>query len=466
MTTATTSTELRSVSPVSGELIETFAPMTADALDATLDAAVAAQRRWRKLHPVARARPMAALAEVLRGRCEELAALLTREMGKPIGEARAEVEKCAVSAEWIAEHGASLLTGESLAAPPAENVVRYQPLGAVLAVMPWNYPLWQVMRAALPALTAGNAVLLKHAPNVTRCALEAEAVFRDAGFPAGLFATLLLQTDDVAPVITDRRVNAVTLTGSVRAGEAVGRLAGGALKKVVLELGGSDPFVVLDDADLEQVVTAAVRARFQNNGQSCIAAKRFIVHAAVAPAFTERFARAVAALRVGDPAAAATQVGPLARADLRDALESQRRRALAAGARTATGRGALSGAGWFFEPTVLTGVAPENPAFLEETFGPLATISIAADDEAAVALADHPDYGLGSSVWTSDPERGAAFADRLDAGMVFVNGIVASDVRLPFGGVKRSGIGRELSAFGIREFVNVQLVSTRPSGGS
>ncbi len=452
-----TATELRSISPVSGELLESFAAMSPAQLDVVLDAAVAAQRSWRQATLAQRAQPMRELAHLLRARVEELAALLTRETGKPVTESRAEVEKCAACADWVAAHAATMLAPETFESTPAHNLARFQPLGCVLAIMPWNYPLWQVMRAALPALMAGNAVVLKHVTNVTGCALAAEQLLADATFPRGLFATLRLETERVAPVITDPRVAGVTLTGSVRAGEAVGRLAGGALKRVVLELGGSDPFVVLDDVSVAPVVRAAVRARFQNNGQSCIAAKRSIVHAGVAQAFTARFVESVAALRVGDPMDPETQVGPMARADLRDAPQGQLERALAEGARAATGRRARAGEGWFFEPTVLTDVDRDSPVFAEETFGPLAAITVAADDGEAIALANRSPFGLGSSVWTSDPDRAGALADRLETGMVFINGIVASDPRLPFGGIKRSGIGRELSAFGIREFVNVQL---------
>ncbi|HUZ86867.1 MAG TPA: NAD-dependent succinate-semialdehyde dehydrogenase, partial [Candidatus Baltobacterales bacterium] len=410
----------------------------------------------------ARAELMRSVAGVLRADKARFASLLTAEMGKPIVEAEAEIEKCAWTATWIADNVARLLADEPVESTATRSYVRFQPLGVVLAVMPWNFPFWQAFRAALPALSAGNVMLLKHSSNVPQSALAIEEVFREAGVPEGVFQTLLVGSGAVDRIIADHRVAAVTLTGSDTAGALVAASAGKALKKAVLELGGSDPFIVLADADLNAAAAVACRARNQNNGQSCIAAKRFIVEEAVADEFEQRFAAAVAALKVGDPMDRGNQVGPLARGDLVDDLERQVGESLRLGARALTGGKRIKGDGYFFEPTVLTNVRPGMPAYHEETFGPVAAVIRVKDAEDALRVANDSEFGLGSSIWTADVARAQKLAERVEAGQVFVNGMVASDARLPFGGVKRSGYGRELSAYGIKEFTNIQTIWVGP----
>jgi succinate-semialdehyde dehydrogenase/glutarate-semialdehyde dehydrogenase len=384
-------------------------------------------------------------------------------MGKPIVEAEAEVEKCAWTATWFAENGERLLAEEPVDSTGTESYVRFQPLGVILAVMPWNFPFWQAFRAGLPALTAGNVMILKHSSNVPQSALAIEEVFREAGVPEGVFQTLLIGSAAVERLIADRRVAGVTLTGSDKAGMLVAESAGKALKKTVLELGGSDPFIVLADADIGAAATVACRARNQNNGQSCIAAKRFIVEESVADEFEQRFVSAVAALKVGNPMDRANQVGPLARADLVDDLERQVAESVRLGARPLTGGKRIQGDGYYFEPTVLVNVRPGMPAYHEETFGPVAAVIRVKDEDEALHVANDTEYGLGSNIWTSDVERGKRLAERVEAGLVFINGMVASDARLPFGGVKRSGYGRELAEYGIKEFVNIQTVWVGPA---
>ncbi|GHH25332.1 aldehyde dehydrogenase family protein [Streptomyces lanatus] len=400
------------------------------------------------------------LVRTLREHKDHLASLAVTEMGKPVAEAEGEIEKSAVTAEYYARQGPGILADERVEVDGAEAWVAYEPAGLVLAVMPWNFPVWQVMRFAIPSLVAGNGVLLKHAPNVTGSALALQDLFVDAGFPEHLVTTLVIADTDVpdatARLIEDDRVAAVTLTGSNRAGAAVGAAAGRAAKKSVLELGGSDAFVVLDDAEIETAAAAAVKARFTNSGQSCVCAKRFIVAASVADAFTAAFVAGAEALRVGDPRDRQTQVGPLARDDLRAAIQRQVEESVAAGALLLTGGKPVPGDGFYYQPTVLAGTGPGMPAFDEETFGPLAAIAVARDDEDAVRLANATAYGLGLSVWTTNPGRGVALARRITSGAAFVNAIVASDPRVPFGGTKRSGHGRELAAAGIREFTNTR----------
>jgi succinate-semialdehyde dehydrogenase/glutarate-semialdehyde dehydrogenase len=449
---------LESRNPATGALVTNCKEHDGREVAQRLTAATTAFPAWRELGFPARAQLLRAAARELRTHRDEYARLVTEEMGKPIAQAEAEIEKCAWGCEYYAEHGERFLAPEVIATDAARSLVRYEPMGAVFAVMPWNFPFWQVCRFAAPALMAGNVGLLKHASNVPRCALALEELFRAAGFPAGVFSTLLVSARAAESVIPHPAIAAVTLTGSEAAGMAVAAAAGQALKKVVLELGGSDPFVVLADADLEAAATTAVEARMVNNGQSCIAAKRFIAVEAVADEFETRFAEKIAALKVGDPMDRTTQVGPLARADLVRDLDNQVKASVAAGAKAVVGGGPLPGRGHYFAPTLLTGVRPGMPVFDQETFGPVAALIRARDEAEAVALANRTSYGLGASLWTRDVARGEAIAARIEAGLVFVNGMVKSDPRLPFGGVKRSGHGRELGALGIREFVNAKTV--------
>lgn len=451
---------ISTVNPATGRVMSTYDTWDAARIEAAVEHAHAAARAWGRVPVAERAARAARLARVLRHRTEQLASSVVAEMGKPVAEAEGEVEKSALTAEYYAERGPGILADESVRVDGAQAWVAYEPVGLVLAVMPWNFPVWQVMRCAIPSLVAGNGILLKHASNVTGSALALQDLFVEAGFPEHLVTALVVADADVpevtARLIEDDRVAAVTLTGSNRAGAAVGAAAGRAAKKSVLELGGSDAFVVLDDADVAAAATAAVRARFTNSGQSCVCAKRFIVSETVADAFTDAFVREVEQLRIGDPRDRSTQVGPLARDDLRAAVARQVEESVAAGARLLTGGKPLPGDGWHFQPTVLADTGPGMPAFDEETFGPLAALAVAQDDEDAVRLANATVYGLGLSVWTADPARGVALARRITSGAAFVNAVVASDPRLPFGGTKRSGHGRELAAAGIREFTHAR----------
>ena len=401
---------------------------------------------------------MREVARLLRTDVAQHALNMTLEMGKPIVQAEAEVEKCALCCDYYADHAESFLAAQPRATDASKSYVRFDPLGPVLAVMPWNFPYWQVFRFAAPALMAGNAAVLKHASNVPRCALAIEKVFAGAGFPEGLFATALIESGSVARLISDPRIAAVTLTGSEPAGIAVAGQAGRDLKKTVLELGGSDPFVVLADADLAAAAKAAADARLVNSGQSCIAAKRFIAVEAVADRFLDLFVDEVRTRRMGDPLARETQVGPQARMDLRDDLHRQVEESVKRGAKRLLGGEIPRGKGAFYPPTVLAGVDKGMPAFDEETFGPVAAVVRAKDEGDAVRLANDSSFGLGASLWTQDRPRAERLAVRIEAGAVFVNGIVKSDPRMPFGGIKRSGYGRELSEYGIREFVNIKSV--------
>ncbi|HYM67006.1 MAG TPA: NAD-dependent succinate-semialdehyde dehydrogenase [Patescibacteria group bacterium] len=454
---------LRSIDPATGRETTSFPELDAAGIESAIARAWSARLPWRDAGLEARVRIIRDVAGVLRADKARYAGLLTVEMGKPIVEAEAEVEKCAWTAAWLADNAARLLAEERIESTASESYVRFQPLGVVLAVMPWNFPFWQAFRAGLPALAAGNVMLLKHASNVPQSALAIEEVFREAGVPEGVFQTLLIGSGAVEGIITDRRVAGVTLTGSEGAGIQVATAAGKVLKKSVLELGGSDPFIVLADADLRAAATVACRARYQNNGQSCIAAKRFIVEESVADEFEKLFAAAVGALKVGNPMDRANQVGPLARADLVDDLERQVVESVKLGARPLTGGKRIKGDGYFFEPTVLAGVKPGMPVYQEETFGPVAAVIRVKNAEDALRVANDSEFGLGASLWTSDTERAKKLAERVEAGLVFVNGMVASDARLPFGGVKKSGYGRELSTYGIKEFVNVQTVWVGPA---
>jgi succinate-semialdehyde dehydrogenase/glutarate-semialdehyde dehydrogenase len=449
---------IASINPATGETLRNFEPLTDSQVDVALARADAARRSYRHTPLSDRVRWLTAAAEILEQEKDRLGRIMTLEMGKPIGAARAEAAKCATACRYYAEHGERLLADEPVDAGGGTSYLKFQPIGPVLAVMPWNFPFWQVFRFAAPALMAGNVGLLKHASNVPQCALAIEDVIRQAGFPADTFQTLLIGSAQVARVIDDPRVKAVSLTGSEPAGAQVAAQAGRQLKKTVLELGGSDPFVVMPSADLDRAVRTAVDARIINNGQSCIAAKRFLVDASVAADFERRFVEAMQALRVGDPMDEATQLGPLATADILDGLADQVDRSVAAGARLLTGGHRLDGPGNFYAPTVLADVPKDSPAYREELFGPVAVLFRTAGINDAIRVANDTDFGLGASVWTNDESEQRKLVDEIEAGMVFVNGMVASDPRLPFGGVKRSGYGRELSAYGIREFVNVKTV--------
>ena len=462
---ATTISQISAVNPTTDEVIASFDAFGRDEVEMALAEAHDAFVEWSERPIADRAIPMRALAGLLRERADRYARLATLEMGKPIVEARAEIEKCAFGAEHFAQNAARYLADEEVRANARRSIVAFQPLGVVLAVMPWNFPFWQVLRFAAPALMAGNAAVLKHASNVPQCALAIEEAFRDAGFPPGLMRTVLVSGSAIEPIIGDDRIRAVTLTGSSDTGSRIAELAGRALKKTVLELGGSDPFIVLGDADLQLAATTAVRARNQNNGQSCIAAKRFIVVESVADEFERRFAKGVEDLVVGDPMDPKTQVGPLARRDLLETLERQVDESVRAGARVLTGGERVNGKGYFFTPTVLANVTRDMAAFREETFGPVAAVIRVRDADEAVSVANDSAYGLGASIWTKDAAMGERLARRIESGSVFVNGIVASDPRLPFGGIKRSGYGRELSAFGAREFTNIQTIWIGPAEG-
>ena len=459
---------IQSINPATEELLASFDEFTEGQIAVALDTARDTFGRLRRTSFQDRGVLMREAAAYLRQQKHRLAPLITREMGKPIVEAEAEVEKCAWNCDFYAENAERFLADEPVRTDATNSYVAFQPLGTILAIMPWNFPFWQVFRFAAPALMAGNVALLKHASNVPQCALAIEEAFRAAGFPPGAFQTLLVSGPTAEALVEDRRIGAVTLTGSDSTGSKVAQAAGRAIKKTVLELGGSDPFIVLADADLEAAAEVATRARNQNTGQSCIAAKRFIVVQGVAEEFERLLVQRTAGLRVGDPMLKETQVGPLARGDLRDALDDQVQRSVKSGARIATGGRRLDGRGYFYAPTVLTDVTPEMPAAREETFGPVAAVIRARDEDEAVAIANSSQFGLGASLWTRDIGRARELAGELEAGSVFVNGMVASDPRLPFGGTKRSGYGRELSEFGIREFVNIQTVwiGPRVDGGS
>jgi succinate-semialdehyde dehydrogenase/glutarate-semialdehyde dehydrogenase len=459
------------VDPSTGEPLATYEETSAGAIDAILGRANDAASAWRIAPPRSRSAVLRRLAGGLRERREELALMATGEMGKPLVDSRAEVDKCAWTCEWFAAHGPAMLERESVQTEAVDSYVAYVPLGVVFAIMPWNFPYWQVVRALAPALAAGNVVVLKHAPSTTGCALLLEEVGKQAGLHSGVFSVLIAGFDSTPEVservITDDRVAAVTITGSTGAGRAVAQIAGRSLKKTVLELGGSDPFIVLADADLDAAAAWAARSRFQNTGQSCIAAKRIIVEDQVAEAFTERLLGHVSRLRIGDPTEEGVTVGPLARRDLRDALARQVRESVEQGARVLTGGRVPDRPGFYYEPTVLDHVSSTMPVLTEEVFGPAVPIVRAADAQDAIRLANDTSFGLGSNVWTSDLARGEELALRLDAGHTAVNGMTASDPRLPFGGVKDSGYGRELSSHGLHEFVNVHtVVVDAPTGPS
>lgn len=445
--------------PATGELIATYAFQGASDVERLLDANAAAFRLWRATPMRERVAAYVRLAATLRERSETLAGIITAEMGKTLVAARAEVEKCAATIAWIAENGPAILADEPVTVDGDDQVhVSYLPIGSVLAVMPWNFPLWQVIRASGPIMLSGNGFILKHAPNVMGAAYALQEAYEAAGFPKGLFVNLIADNDSVARAIEDDRVAAVTLTGSMRAGAAVAATAGRALKKSLLELGGADAFIVLADANIDLAVKAGIEARFQNAGQVCLAAKRFILERPIAEEFTRKFIAAAKEMVVGDPRDPASRIGPMARFDLRDELHQQVERTVAAGATLALGGHKIEGPGNYYAPTVLTNVAPGMAAFDEETFGPVAAITVADNAEHAIELANTSDYGLGGNLWTGDVARAQRIARRLETGGVFINGFSASNARIPVGGVKKSGYGRELSHFGLREFTNAQAV--------
>ena len=451
-----------SINPATEVTLATFEVHSDDQIRQAIDKADRTFKTWRRETFSTRAGLMKQAAEYLRRNKTRYAGIMTAEMGKPIVESEAEVEKCAWSLDYYAENAGSHLQAEMRSSSATESFVQFTPLGAILAIMPWNFPLWQVFRFAAPALMAGNTALLKHASNVPQCAQGIEDVFRESGFPEGAFQSLRVPGSEVVKIIESPAIAAVTITGSEIAGSIVASNAGRALKKTVMELGGSDPFIVLEDADLELAVNAGVLARYQNTGQSCIAAKRFIIVESIFDEYVGRFVEAVKTLKVGDPMNRSTQVGPLARPEFGADLQRQIQSTVQQGARILTGGKPCTGKGYFFQPTVLTDVLPDMTAGCEEVFGPVAAMIRARNTEDAIQLANQTPYGLGSSLWTSDIASAKQWAREIEAGQVFINGIVASDARLPFGGVKRSGYGRELSEFGIREFTNIQTVWIGP----
>lgn len=453
---------IQSINPATGQVIQSFAAWQNETIDTVLSQVEAAQPGWAQLSVEQRAAYMRKLAQILRQRRDHYANLITEEMGKLLKEARAEIDKCVLGCDHYADHAKTYLADEMIASDASRSVVIYQPLGILLCIMPWNFPFWQLMRAAVPAMMAGNTVVLKHASSVPRCALALEEAFYAAGFPPNTFRTLMITANQVDKmVIADKRIAAVTLTGSAVAGRKVAAIAGQHLKKCVLELGGSDPFIVLDDADLELTVPQAVTARLQNMGQSCIAAKRFILVETIADIFVQYFKTMISQLRSGDPKEEMTSIAPLARIDLRDDLHAQVQRSLAMGATLVTGGEFIGTQGNYYAPTILDQVRPGMPAFDEELFGPVAAMVRVKNIEEAIHLANQSSFGLGGSVWTRNTARGESIARRIQAGNAFVNGIVKSDPRLPFGGIKESGFGRELSYHGIREFVNIKTVWVR-----
>src|SRR5919108_779395 len=448
---------IQSVNPATEKLLASFEPATSEAIDQALDKARSAFPAWCDSSFSERSKVMREVAAYLRKHKSRLASLMTAEMGKPIVQSEAEVEKCAWNCEFYADHAGQFLADEAYPSD-GDSYVGFVPLGAILAVMPWNFPLWQVFRFAAPALMAGNTAILKHASNVPQCALAIEEVFRASGLPDGVFQSLLIPGSVVSKLIEDPRIAAVTLTGSDKTGMQVAGAAGRAIKKTVLELGGSDPFIVFDDADIRAAAEMGVRARYQNTGQSCIAAKRFVIVASVFDEFQSRFIEAVEKLRVGDPTDPSVQIGPLARSDLRDSVEAQVHQSVKQGAKVLVGGKRLERQGYFLEPTVLTDVSSQMPAYGDEVFGPVASLIKVANTDEAIQVANDSPYGLGANLWTRNLTRARTIARKIESGQVFINGMVASDPRLPFGGVKRSGYGRELSAYGIKEFVNIQTV--------
>jgi succinate-semialdehyde dehydrogenase/glutarate-semialdehyde dehydrogenase len=455
---------IATVNPATGQTIRTFTPLSEPELDARLQCAADAFRRYRRTPLADRTRLLLKAAEILESEKEKFGRLMVTEMGKTVKAAVEEAAKCAWGCRFYAENAQRFLTEEVVETTATRSFVTYQPIGPVLAIMPWNFPFWQVFRFAAPALAAGNVGLLKHASNVPQCALAIQDIFRRAGFPEGCFQTLLIETDRVRRVIEDPRIAAATLTGSTGAGSHVASAAGKQIKKTVLELGGSDPFIVMPSADLDAAVRTAVKARTINNGQSCIAAKRFIVVEEIAEEFERRLVAGIEGLVVGDPLDSATDVGPLANEAQVKTLADQIARSVAAGARLLSGGYPLERPGYYFAPGVLTGITEDSPAYTEEIFGPIALLFRVPDIDEAIRLANDSDFGLGASAWTHNQRERDRFILELEAGMVFINAMVVSDPRLPFGGVKRSGYGRELGAYGLREFVNIKTVWINEEG--
>jgi len=446
----------RSIHPFDQSVVAEFELMSARDVENKLAKAAHAFASWKRTSFAHRAELMLKAAALLRQNKDEYARVITLEMGKITSEALAEIEKSAGACEFFALQAERLLADQPIVTESRKSLVAYQPTGAILAIMPWNFPFWQVIRFAAPALMAGNVGVLKHAPNVTQCSLLLESIFQQAGFPEGVFQSLIIDTDQVENIIQSNIIHGVALTGSERAGSSVGAIAGKHIKKTVLELGGSDPFIVLDDADLEKTVTIATQSRMQNAGQSCISAKRFIVTKGIREAFIAKFQEKIEALVQGDPFLKETTTGPMARVDLADQLGKQLNDSVNQGATLLTGGGR---AGSNFKPTLITGIKPGMPAFEQETFGPLAAVIAVADEQEAAEVANASRYGLGASIWTKDIERGERLAREIESGSVFVNALMKSDVRLPFGGTKKSGYGRELSELGIKEFVNAKTIS-------
>lgn len=449
---------ITSINPANGEVLRTFEPLSSPAIEEKLRIAQAAFHAWKSTPFSVRSAALFNAAAILETEKRKLGELLTREMGKTIGSAVAEVEKCALGCRFYAEHAEKMLASEQVSTSASRSFVQYRPIGPILAVMPWNFPFWQVFRFAAPALMAGNAALLKHSSNVPQCALAIEDIFVRAGVPQGVFQTLLVEAAEVEQLLKDDRIVAATLTGSEAAGRSIASIAGSQIKKTVLELGGSDPFIVMPSVDLEETTTLAVKARTINNGQSCIAAKRFIVADSIYEQFERLFIMKMATLRVGDPMAESTEVGPLATEQIVSDLQKQVDTAVAEGAVIKTGGKRLTGQGNYYAPTVLTDVRIGSPTYYEEFFGPVAMLFRVADAAEAIRVANDSPFGLAASVWTKDPEEQNYLVQNLEAGSVFVNALVASDPRLPFGGIKRSGYGRELAEVGLREFVNIQTV--------
>lgn len=449
---------IATINPATGKKEKVYAAMTSKEINIKLAKAEKAFLEWRIVPFTKKVMLMKKVAENLRTNCKKYATLMTIEMGKPIKQSLGEIEKCAWVCEYFATHAEKLLQPETIQTENAKSYVRFDPLGIVLAVMPWNFPFWQVFRAAAPALMAGNGMVLKHASNVPQCAAAIEDIFKKSGFPTGIFTTIFVEGAGTSSVIADDRIVAVTLTGSEEAGIRVAETSGKHLKKVVLELGGSDPFIILDDADIAHLALMACTARTLNSGQSCIAAKRFIVVKKVADEFIKRFVAHMSALTVGDPMDEKIQVGPLAKKEFVDAIDHQVRVSVEKGAKILTGGSVIKRKGYFYSPTVLTHVKKGMPAYDEELFGPVASVIVVRDAEEAIKVANDTRFGLGSSIWTKDIKKAEEYASRIEAGAVFINDFVKSDPRMPFGGVKKSGYGRELGEYGIKEFVNVKSV--------